>query len=57
MIENQIAEDLAVRWPESYEWNLGICATGARERALALQGWKRLGHKIKMGRFELPDGT
>lgn len=56
MIANQTAEALADRWPESYEWNLGICATGAGEGALALQVWKRLDQKIEMGRFELPDG-
>jgi hypothetical protein len=56
MIANEAAEELADRWPESYEWNLGICATGAGEGAVALQVWKRLDQKIEMGRFELPDG-
>jgi hypothetical protein len=56
MVANQNAEDLTDKWPEAYEWNLGICATGAREGALALQVWKRLDQKIEMGRFELPDG-
>lgn len=41
---------------EAFEWNLGICATGAREAAVALDVWKRMGQKIEMGRFDLPDG-
>lgn len=56
MVANQAAESLTDKWPEAYEWNLGICATGAREGILALQVWKRLDQKIEMGRFELPDG-
>lgn len=56
MVANQTAERLTDSWPEAYEWNLGICATGAREGAVALQVWKRLEQKIEMGRFELPDG-
>lgn len=56
MVANQAAESLTDKWPEAYEWNLGICATGAREGRLALQVWKRLDQKIEMGRFELPDG-
>lgn len=57
MVANQNAEELIDKWPEAYEWNLGICATGAGEGALALQVWKRLGQKIEMGRFNLPDGS
>lgn len=57
MIANQAAEKLTDEWPEAYEWNLGICATGAAEGAVALQVWKRLGQKIEMGRFDLPDGS
>jgi hypothetical protein len=56
VIANQTAATLVDRRPESYEWNLGICATGAGEGALALQTWKRLGQKIEMGRFGLPEG-
>ena len=41
---------------ESTEWNLGICATGAGEALIALDVWKRMGHKIEMGRFGLPEG-
>lgn len=57
MTANQTAEALLAGPPgEAYEWNLGICATGAGEAAVALQVWKRLGQKIEMGRFDLPDG-
>jgi hypothetical protein len=41
---------------ESVRWNLGICATGARDGATALGVWKELGQKIEMGRFGLPEG-
>jgi len=53
---NQAAEDCHDEPPESYEWNLGICATGAGEGEIALEVWKRIGCKIEMGRFDLPDG-
>jgi hypothetical protein len=53
---NQIAASLADAVDESYEWNLGICATGAWNAAVALDVWKRLGHTIEMGRFGLPEG-
>lgn len=57
MFANQAGEDLLDGPPDdAYEWNLGICATGAGEGALALQVWKRLEQKIEMGRFELPEG-
>jgi hypothetical protein len=56
MLANQAAEDLLAEYPEATEWNLGICATGAGEGSVALQVWKRLGQKIEMGRFDLPDG-
>jgi tetratricopeptide (TPR) repeat protein len=57
MTANQAAARLVDAPPESYEWNLGICATGAGEGALALEVWKRLGQRIEMGRFGLPDGS
>lgn len=41
---------------EPYDWNLGICATGAGDGQAALEVWKRIGSKIEMGRFGLPDG-
>jgi len=42
--------------PEPYLWNLGICATGAKEGEEALKIWQDIGNKIEMGRFDLPDG-
>ena len=54
---NQIAAGLEDEDVESYEWNLGICATGAGKGAVALDVWKRMGQKIEMGRFGLPEGT
>jgi tetratricopeptide (TPR) repeat protein len=53
---NQMAASLADEVDESCEWNLGICATGAGNAAIALDVWKRLGQKIEMGRFGLPEG-
>lgn len=41
---------------ESSEWNLGICATGARDTETALDVWKRMGQTIELGRFGLPEG-
>jgi tetratricopeptide (TPR) repeat protein len=57
MKSNQTAASLADEVIDPYEWNLGICATGARNGALALEVWKRMGQKIAMGRFGLPEGT
>ncbi len=56
MIANRAAADLVDEAVEPYEWNLGICATGAGEGRVALDVWKRMGQKIRMGRFELPEG-
>lgn len=56
MIQNQKAAALAREPVDSYEWNLGICATGASEGEVALQVWQRMGQKIRMGRFGLPEG-
>lgn len=53
---NQTALTLAEDDPASNLWNLGICATGAGEADIALDTWKKIGCKIKMGRFDLPDG-
>lgn len=41
---------------DSTEWNLGICATGARDTETALDVWKQMGEKIELGRFGLPEG-
>ena len=56
MAANQTAARLADEAVEPYEWNLGICATGAGEGAVALDVWKRMEQKIEMGRFDLPEG-
>jgi hypothetical protein len=56
MLANQRAASSAKEPSEATEWNLGICATGAREGATALEVWKRMGQKIEMGRFGLPEG-
>ena len=56
MEANQRAAAIAAEAHEAYDWNLGICATGAGAGAVALKVWKRIGQKVEMGRFELPDG-
>lgn len=53
---NRVAASLVAEPVESYEWNLGICATGCGDGAAALEVWKRMGQKIEMGRFGLPEG-
>jgi Flp pilus assembly protein TadD len=53
---NQTAANLADKISESCAWNLGICATGAGNAAVALDVWKRMGQKIEIGRFGLPEG-
>jgi tetratricopeptide (TPR) repeat protein len=57
MKSNQTAASLVDETVDPYEWNLGICATGARNGAVALDVWKRMGQKLEMGRFGLPEGT
>ncbi len=56
VIANQKALSLVDESVESYEWNLGICATGAGDGEVALEVWERIGQKIKPGRFNLPEG-
>ena len=56
MAENSVARSMVASPVESYEWNYGICATGANEGELALEVWKQMGNKLEMGRFGLPDG-
>lgn len=53
---NQAAASLSQEVVDSYEWNLGICATGAGNAEIALDVWKRMGQKIEIGRFGLPEG-
>ena len=53
---NQTARSLTDEVIERREWNLGICATGARNAATALDVWKRMGQKTESGRFGLPEG-
>ncbi|WP_196140632.1 prenyltransferase [Aliikangiella sp. G2MR2-5] len=56
MSANQKAASLVEENIDSYQWNLGICATGAGEAEVALKVWKDMGNKIEIGRFNLPDG-
>jgi hypothetical protein len=55
-LANQTARRLSQEPSEACNWNLGICATGARESSVALSIWKELGSKIELGRFDLPEG-
>ena len=57
MKSNQIARSLEDEADDAGEWNLGICATGARNGAVALDVWKRMEQKLEIGRFGLPEGT
>lgn len=57
MEQNQKARELSDEIVNAQEWNFGICATGAGEGAAALDVWKRLGNRIEMGRFGLPEGS
>ena len=54
---NQRAFDSGGADDESVRWNLGICATGARDTETALKVWKSMGHEIEKGRFGLPEGS
>ena len=53
---NRSAASLSQEVVDAYEWNLGICATGAGNAEAALDVWKRMGNKIEVGRFGLPEG-
>jgi hypothetical protein len=57
VVSNQVAASLLDEVDESYEWNLGICATGAGNAELALDVWRRMGLAIEIGRFGLPEGS
>lgn len=55
---NQRAAELAGTNDDATLWNLGICATGARQGALALDLWRqKLGAKLELGENGLPTGT
>jgi hypothetical protein len=56
MEANQAAARLLATSDEPTQWNLAICATGAREGAVALAVWTALGVHAELGRFGLPDG-
>ena len=53
---NRDAIRLSETTQASYEWNLGICATGAGESRVALDIWKGMDQRIELGRFDLPEG-
>ncbi|MEP3476995.1 MAG: prenyltransferase [Hyphomicrobiales bacterium] len=53
---NLKALEIADEPSDSYQWNLGICATGAGQGEVALKIWKDIGQNIEMGRFDLPEG-
>ena len=57
MAANQRGIELSNGQPsEAMQWNLGICATGAGEGAVALEVWRGIGNKVDIGREGLPDG-
>jgi len=58
MVANQTANSITGEpYDEATEWNLGICATGAGEGAVALEVWKRMNQKVEIGRLGLPEGS
>jgi hypothetical protein len=57
MEANQAAARLFAAPDEATQWNLGICATGAGEGAVALAVWRAMGVTAELGRFGLPDGS
>src|SRR5215831_576878 len=56
MIANPKAVELGGGEKENVLWNLDICATGARAGQVALDAQLRLGLKVKLGKFGLPEG-
>jgi hypothetical protein len=56
VLANQRAASLGGGDDDGVRWNLGICATGARDAATALSVWKGFGDRIELGRFGLPEG-
>jgi len=53
---NLKALEIADEPSDSYQWNLGICATGSGQGEVALKIWKDIGQNIELGRFDLPEG-
>ena len=53
---NQRALELGGGVDHGVLWNLGICATGARDTATALRAWRQIDLEIAEGRFGLPEG-
>lgn len=56
VIANKKAMQLAEEACESYQWNLGISATGSEQGEEALGIWKEIGQNIELGRYGLPEG-
>jgi hypothetical protein len=56
VVANRRAAELGGADDDGVRWNLGICATGARDAATALAVWKGYEHAIEIGRFGLPEG-
>ena len=54
--QNKKAIELAADSVDAYEWNFGICATGAGDGQAALGIWKSKGNNLELGRFDLPEG-
>jgi hypothetical protein len=53
---NLRARELAAERVDSYEWNAGICATGAGEGEVALEIWAGLGNRLTLGSSGRPEG-
>jgi hypothetical protein len=54
---NLRARELRPEPVEPYEWNAGICATGARQGMIALEIWSDLGNRLTLGGSGLPEGS
>jgi hypothetical protein len=53
---NLRARELAAERLDSYEWNAGICATGAGRGDVALEIWTGLGNRLVLASSGLPEG-
>jgi hypothetical protein len=56
VLANYRAASLGGEDDDSVRWNLGICATGARDATIALSVWEAIGQHVELGRFGLPEG-